>query len=129
MTYVPLPFDDGDMLARAYFAAEGLGVLHATHASTFRAIHADGVLPKNATADEIAGFYASLGIDAGRFKAAMQGFQVGSQLTHARRFAIDSGVPGTPTLVIDGRYRVVGRTLDDILRIADQLIASRRAAR
>ena len=129
VTYVPLPFDDGDMLARAYFAAEGLGVLHATHAATFRAIHADGVLPKNATADEIAGFYASLGIDAGRFKAAMQGFQVGSQLTHARRFAIDSGVPGTPTLVIDGRYRVVGRTLDDILRIADQLIASRRAAR
>ena len=128
VTYVPLPFDEGDMLARAYFAAERLGVLGTTHAATFRAIHADNVLPKNATADEIAAFYAGLGIEAGKFKAAMQGFQVGSQLSGARRFAIDSGVPGTPTLIIDGRYRVVGRTLDDILRIADQLIASRRAA-
>lgn len=129
LAYVPLPFDNGDALARAYFAAERLGVLGTTHAATFRAIHADSVLPKNATADEIAAFYAGLGIDAGRFKAAMQGFQVGSQLTNARQFAIRSGVPGTPTLVIDGRYRVIGRDLDDILRIADQLIASRRAAR
>jgi len=129
LAYVPLPFDNGDMLARAYFAAERLGVLGTTHAATFRAIHADSVLPKNATADEIAAFYAGLGIDAGEFKAAMQGFQVGSQLTRARQFAIRSGVPGTPTLVIDGRYRVIGRNLDDILRIADQLIASRRPAR
>ena len=129
VAYVPLPYDEGDALARAYFAAERLGVLGTTHAATFRAIHADGALPKNATADEIAAFYAGLGIDAGKFKAAMQGFQVGSQLGNARQFAIRSGVPGTPTLVIDGRYRVIGRDLDDILRIADQLIASRRAAR
>lgn len=129
LAYVPLPFDQGDALARAYFAAERLGVLGTTHAATFRAIHADSVLPKNATADEIAAFYAGLGIDAGKFKTAMQGFQVGSQLTNARQFAIRSGVPGTPTLVIDGRYRVIGRTLDDSLRIADQLIARSRAAR
>lgn len=127
LAYVPLPYDEGDALARAYFAAERLGLLDTTHAATFRAIHADSVLPKNATADEIAAFYAGLGVDAGKFKAAMQGFQVGSQLTGARQFAIRSGVPGTPTLVIDGRYRVIGRDLDDILRIADQLIATRAA--
>jgi thiol:disulfide interchange protein DsbA len=129
VTYVPLPYDEADALARAYFAAERMGVLGRTHAATFRAIHADGALPKNATADEIAAFYAGLGVDADRFRAAMQGFQVGSQLTRARDFAIGSGVPGTPTLIVDGRYRVVGRTLDDILRIAGQLVAARRGAR
>ena len=103
LAYVPLPFDNGDMLARAYFAAERLGVLGTTHAATFRAIHADSVLPKNATADEIAAFYAGLGIDAGEFKAAMQGFQVGSQLTRARQFAIRSGVPGTPLRIANWR--------------------------
>lgn len=129
VAYVPLPYDEGDALARAYFAAERLGVLGRTHAATFRAIHADAALPKNATADEIAAFYAGLGVDAAKFKAAMQGFQIGSQLTRARSFAIGSGVPGTPTLIVDGRYRVIGRTLDDSLRIASQLVAARRAAR
>jgi thiol:disulfide interchange protein DsbA len=39
-----------------------------------------------------------------------------------------SGVQGTPTLVIDGKYRVLGKSYDDMLRIANQLIAQERAA-
>jgi len=42
---------------------------------------------------------------------------------------VRSGVEGTPTLIINGRYRVMGRRLEDILVIADQLIARERAQR
>jgi protein dithiol oxidoreductase (disulfide-forming) len=56
-------------------------------------------------------------------KAAMTGFSVGGQMTQARDFALRSGIEGTPTLIINGRYRVTGRTLDDNLRIASALIA------
>ena len=38
-------------------------------------------------------------------------------------------VASTPTLIIDGKYRVKGKTFPDMLRIADALIAQERAAR
>ena len=34
-----------------------------------------------------------------------------------------------PTLVVDGKYRVLGRSYEDMLRITDALIARERAAR
>lgn len=128
LSYVPLPQDGDDALARAYFAAEAIGALGKTHNATFRAIHAGQTLPKNASSDEIAGLYAQLGVDMAKFKAAAQGSRVTGMLKQARQFAIRSGVEGTPTLIINGRYRVRGRTLDDILRIASQLVAMQSVA-
>ena len=128
LSYVPLPQDGDDALARAYFAAEATGMLGKTHNATFRAIHDSQTLPKNASSDEIAAFYGQLGVDVAKFRAAAQGFSVADKLRLARQFAIRSGVEGTPTLIINGRYRVRGRTLDDSLRIASQLVAMQSAA-
>lgn len=128
LSYVPLPQDGDDALARAYFAAEATGVLGKTHNATFRAIHTSQTLPKNASSDEIAAFYAQLGVDPAKFKAAAQGSSVVDKLRQARQFALRSGVEGTPTLIINGRYRVRGRTLDHTLRIASQLVAMQSIA-
>ncbi|MNP76296.1 Thiol:disulfide interchange protein DsbA precursor [compost metagenome] len=46
----------------------------------------------------------------------------------AEQFIRSSGVEGTPTLVVNGKYRILGRNFDDTLRIADQLVARERAA-
>jgi len=127
-SYVPLPYDADDAFARAYFAAETLGVLGKTHNATFRAVHTDSTLPKNASGDEIAAFYTRLGVDMKKYKPATQGFIPGGQLQKAREFALRSGVEGTPTLIVNGRYRVRGRSLDDNLRIASHLIAMEGAA-
>lgn len=121
--YVPAAFQLDDPLARAFFAAKSAGKLAVTHDATFRAIHEAQTLPRNATIDEIASFYGTLGLDPATTRAAMTGFTVGGQMQQARDFALRSGVEGTPTLIIDGRYRVTGRTLDDNLRIASALIA------
>jgi protein dithiol oxidoreductase (disulfide-forming) len=127
VTYVPLPSGEQDAMARAFFAAEAAGVLDRTHDALFRAIHDEQTLPRNATIDELAAFYGSLGLDPAKMQAAMQGFSVGQKLPLARQFAIRSGVEGTPTLIVNGRYRVLGGTLDDSLRIAGQLVSRLRA--
>jgi len=127
--YVPAAFQLDDALARAFFAAQAAGALARTHDATFAAIHDTQTLPRNATVDEIAGFYAGLGLDPAKTRAAMTGFSVGNQMQKARDFEIRSGVEGTPTLIINGRYRVTGRTLDDTLRIAGALVAQLGKAR
>ena len=127
-TYVPAVFTAGDAFARAYFAAEHFRVLGKTHDAMFPAIHVAGLLPQNASVDEIATYYGQRGLDATKAAAYMQSPAVDAKLEHAHQFALRSGVEGTPTLIVNGRYRVTARTHEDGLRIASQLIAQLRAA-
>ena len=117
--------------ARAYYAAQSLGLADATHAPLFRALHQERSLPlSQPTREEIATFYARHGADPERFIAAMASPGVEAQLERARRFLRASGVQGTPTLIVDGKYRVTGgKSAEDVLRIAEHLIARERAAR
>ena len=128
-TYVPAVFSDDDPYARAFFAAADAGALGRTHDELFSAIHDDRILATNATLDEIAWFYGEHGLVPAKMKVAMTSPATTARLQRARDFALRSGVEGTPALVINGRYRVRGRTHDDTLRIASQLIAQLRAAR
>ena len=127
-TYVPAVFTAGDAFARAYFAAEHFRVLGKTHDAMFPAIHVAGLLPQNASVAEIAAYYGQHGLNATKAGAYMQSAAVDAQLEHAHQFALRSGVEGTPTLIVNGRYRVTARTHEDGLRIASQLIAQLRAA-
>ncbi len=126
---VPAVFNEGDNYPRAYYAAQTMGVLAQTHEATFNAIHLQRKLPPNASADAIADFYATLGVDGTQFRSTMQSFAVNASLGRARQFAVRSGIEATPTLVVNGKYRVIGgRSLEDTLRIADHLVAMERAA-
>lgn len=115
--------------ARAYYAAEVLGVLGKTHADMFKALHERGALPiQNATSDEIAAFYAGYGVDRKKFVGTLEGPVVDERLERARAFVTAAGVEGTPSIIINGKYRVIGgRNYDGMLRIADQLIARERS--
>lgn len=128
VTYLPLPYSANDALAAAFFASEAMDTLSRTHGATFRAIHDEGLLPRNPTVDEIAGLYADRGVDANRLRALMAAPEILAKLPEARGFAIRSLVQGTPTLIVNGRYRIIGRSFDDQLRIANALIARERAA-
>jgi len=127
-SYVPAVFYDNDPFARAFFAAESNGALASTHDALFDAVHVRQTLAKNATVDELAGFYALHGFNGAKMRAAMQTPAVEAQLAHAKTFALRSGIPSTPALVVNGKYRVEGRTAADRLRIASALIAMERKA-
>ncbi|ATD66653.1 thiol:disulfide interchange protein [Luteimonas chenhongjianii] len=126
---VPAVFNDQDHFPRAFYASETMGTLDQTHTPTFNAIHIDGKLRPNADPAAIAAFYGTLGIDQARFASTMQSFAVNANLGRARQFASRSGVEGTPSMIVNGKYRVIGGTsLEDILRITDHLVAMERAA-
>jgi thiol:disulfide interchange protein DsbA len=113
--------------AKAYFAAKSLGIAERSHEAVFRAVHEDGTLPRNPTDDELAAFYAQFGVQPARFVAALGSPGVLEAMQRAYAFIQRSGVEGTPTLVVAGKYRVTARP-DEILRIVDQLVARERAA-
>ena len=126
---LPAAYDPGDALARGFFAAESLGRLGQVHAALFDAIHRSYALPAHGTSiGEVRDFLAGQGLDAGKVQAAMTSPATDAKMNAAREFAVRSGIRSTPALIIDGKYRVQGRTLQDSLRIADALVATERAA-
>lgn len=131
-TYVPAPFGGFWIpYAKAYYAAQALGVAEQTHDAMFGALHLSRELPiQNATPEQIGRWYAShADVDAKEFAATMQSFGIDARLKRAEDFIRRSGVDGTPTLIVAGKYRVTGRSLAENLRIASHLVQRERAAR
>jgi thiol:disulfide interchange protein DsbA len=133
LEHVPAAFRaDFVQYARAYYAAEALGVAERTHQAVYDGIHRSRTLPaEGERPDEprIAKFYAGFGIDAEAFLAAMQSFGVEGKVRRATEHMQRNRIPSTPSLVINGRYLVGGESYTDMLRIATALIEKERAAR
>ena len=127
--YLPAAFDPRDAYARGFFVAEQAGAVGRTHAALFQAIHQDGLLARNATINELAWFYGQHGLDQAQARAAMASPQVDALMRRAYEWARANRLPGTPALVVDGRYLVTPRTHADALRIVDELIAQIRKTR
>jgi thiol:disulfide interchange protein DsbA len=127
--YVPAVFGGiWDNTARAYFAAEALGVLPRTHDAIFKAFFIDKSV-KRGTVEELADIYAKLGVDRKKMLDTMNGFTVTSKLNRAKQFTQRTGVNATPTLIVNGKYRVTAKSLEDSLKVADFLVQKERAAR
>lgn len=123
-SYVPATFDMENAYARAYFAAEKAGVLDRVHGALFKAIHEDGTVPKqNASIEELATFFAGLGLDRARMVTLMRSPEVDAKMKQAREFAVANKLGSTPSLLVDGRYLLNGRSSEDRLRILDELVA------
>ncbi|MBB3800256.1 MULTISPECIES: thiol:disulfide interchange protein DsbA/DsbL [Xanthomonas] len=130
--FTPMPAAFGgfwDAFARAYFAADILGVAKRSHRAMFDAIHEKQSVPtQNVSADELAVFYADYGVPQQRFVDTFKSEAVDARLKAAREFALRSKLPGTPALIVNGRYLIGARNYPDMLRVADYLIAREHAA-
>jgi thiol:disulfide interchange protein DsbA len=101
---VPAPFNDAWVpFARAYYAAEKLGVLAQTHDELFKAKFQEQY-PINSM-DEIADFYAKYGVDRAKFLKIANSPEVDAQIKKDLKLIQTWGVDGTPTMVVDGKYR------------------------
>ena len=116
--------------AKAYYTAQAMGLVDKTHEAMFRAIHVERSLPVQPTPTDtqIAQFYAKFGADPQQFESTMKSFAINAKLKRAQQFLISSGVESTPTMLVNGKYRVTGSGFDDTLRITEHLIAQERAA-
>jgi len=126
--YLPAIWSPQDAYARAHFALEALGRVAELHPRLFDAIHREGSLPaRGASLQEMVSFLAAEGLDPEPVRAAMMSPATDAKMNAAQEFMVRGGIRATPTLIINGRYRVQGPTLQDTLRIADALIAMERA--
>lgn len=133
--YVPAAFGAmWDNYAKAYYAAEAMGLVEKTHDAMFRAIHIDQTLKGERGMDkpeEIAAFYANYGANPGEFLNSMQSFAVATKMNRARQYMTEAFANGdqmgTPAFVVAGKYRVKGKSVDDMFRIINQLIVAERA--
>jgi protein dithiol oxidoreductase (disulfide-forming) len=105
--YMPAVFNPSwEPFARAYYTAESLGVLDKTHQELFDALHKDHQQLR--TIDDLAGFYAQHGVDKAKFLATAGSFEVESKLQRASQIVKADGVDGTPSIIVNGKYRVTG---------------------
>ncbi|HEX7990618.1 MAG TPA: thiol:disulfide interchange protein DsbA/DsbL [Stenotrophomonas sp.] len=130
--YVPAAFGGiWDNYARAFYAAETLGVQEKTHDALYTAIHIEQTLKGERGTDsvqDIANFYGKYGVDPKTFADTMGSFGVAAKVNRGKQFAQRSKIGGTPSVIINGKYLVKGKSFEDMLRIADHLIARERAA-
>jgi len=107
--YMPAIFNaQWEPYARAFYTAQSLGVLDATHQALFDALHRDHIPLRSI--DDLAGFYAQHGVDKSKFLAASGSFEIESKLTRAQQIVKADGVDGTPSIVVNGKYRVTAQS-------------------
>lgn len=114
--------------AKAFYAAEALGVLDTVHIPLFQALNVDR--KRLADEDELADLFAANGVNREDFSKAFNSFGVGSQARQANARARAAKITGTPELMVAGKYRISTRKAGgqaNMLKIADFLIEKERA--
>jgi thiol:disulfide interchange protein DsbA len=120
-----------ERLARGFYAAESMKILTRSHEALFTAIHIEHKLSHNTSMDEIAGFYASYGVNEKAFLTAMLSKPVTEKTEKSKMFTIRTGANSTPTVVVAGKYRINAtqdRGFEGMIKTMDFLIAKERAA-
>lgn len=119
-----------EMMARAYITAEMLGIADESHPAMMDAIWKEG--KQFRSVDEIADFYTRFGVEKSAFIANYQSFAADSQLRKSQRDVQLFGIAGTPSLVVNRKYRVGSNKdvtdFNAMLDVVDFLIAKETAA-
>lgn len=116
--------------AKAFYAAEALGVLDQVHMPLFQAINVDR--RRLSSEDELAELFEANGVSADDFRKAFNSFGVGSQVRQANSRARAARIAGTPEMMVAGKYRISGRKAGsqaNMLKVAEFLIEKERSDR
>lgn len=121
-TQIPVAFGaNWEPGARAYYAAEALGVLDEVHQPLFDAFHQGRKLTNE---DELAAFFAEHGVDQEEFRKAYKSFQTETRLRRGNQLAKRYGVRGVPAIIVNGKYDVRSPR---VFEVVDFLIAKETA--
>lgn len=124
MSYLPASFrtdENWPVFQRGFLAARALGLVEETHEAMFDAIWSGGPLaildpatrrPKNPmpSLEDVAAFYSKYGVSTEEFLATANSFAINTQMKRADARIKACGVDSTPSLVINGKYRVTGQS-------------------
>jgi len=130
---VPAVFNPSwEPFARAFYTAQALGLVDKTHQALFDAIHRDHLPLRDI--DSLANWYAGQGANAGNFLSTANSFVIDAKLAHGNDLVKSYGVEATPTLVVNGKYRISANTprgigFAEMVQIALQLVQQEAAAK
>ena len=113
--------------AKAFFTLEAMGELHKVHDALFDALAGER-RPLN-SGEALADFVEGYGVDGETFLKNYNSFGVNARMQQAQAKVRGSGVTGTPTLVVNGKYRVsasMAGSHEAVLEVVDYLVAQER---
>lgn len=122
--------DDWKPLAKAYYAAEQLGVLDKIHVPLFEAMHVKNQRFKND--EDLVDFFAAQGVPRDKAAAAFKSFTVDMQLRKSAQSLRNYRIDSTPSVVVAGKYLVSPRTAggqDRMIEVIDSLVRQELAAK
>jgi len=119
-----------ELHARAYYTAEALGKTAEIEGPFFNEIHVKHNMLDSV--DKVAAFFAQFGVDDKTFRSKFTSFEIDAKVSRATDLVKRYKVPGTPAVVIDGKYLTNGAmagTYEMWFEIIDDLVAQEHAAR
>lgn len=134
LKHVPAVFQDSWLpLTRAYYTIEAMGLVGKLHQEMFATLHRQRVQLRDANA--IFDWAAAKGVDRKKFADTYNSFGVNGRTQRSIELTRKFDIPGTPALVIDGKYLTApsmtlkaDRTVDydRFFQVVDGLIAEAR---
>jgi len=119
-----------ELLARAWYTAELLGVTHRIHKPLFDAIHKERRRINGEPA--LRTFFAEQGVDAKDFDKTFKSFGVAAKVNRARELSRRYEIRGVPSMIVNGKYRTSATEAgshEAMLKVVDYLIEQERKAR
>ena len=109
--------------ARAYYAAEVLGVVEKIHAPMFEAIHEKKNRINNEAA--IMALFKQHGVSENDFKKAFKSFAVETKLRRAKDMGRRYGARFVPAIIVNGKYLTGAQSAggnSKVFKVVDQLV-------
>ena len=115
--------------ARAFHTATLLGVVDQTHRPLFEEIHEQ----RNPTdhKEALVAFFERQGVDRTMFEQTYDSFAVESMVRKSILMQQRYGITGTPSVVVNGKYRITGRlagSYDNVIAVVMALVEREREA-
>lgn len=145
MVYLPAAFrpdEDWPVFQRAFYAAQALGIADKAHEATFDAVWKDdGTLRISdakthrpvkpmPTIENVGTFYTKFGVSEADFLGVANSFAINTKMKRADAQIKAYGVDSTPTLIVNGKYRLTASTaggLDKVVPLVKFLIEKETA--
>ena len=115
--------------ARAYYAAQKLGVLEKIHRPLFDALHKNK--ERIFTESEIQDFFESQGVAPKDFKQAYDSAETTTRIKQAMLLAKNYRIQGVPAIIVNGKYQTsasMAGSYPGLIGVIDALVAREKQA-
>jgi thiol:disulfide interchange protein DsbA len=119
-----------EIYARGYVTANMMGLGDEAHAALMDKIWKEKAVIRSM--EELADFYSAFGTTPDAFLGTSKSFAVDAKMRKDQRLTQTFGIRGTPSLVLNGKYRIAGNaavpSFEVMLDIVDYLVEQEAAA-